>query len=134
MRPGAPVGVADRGHAVRSGELPADAHERIRAVIRRIPRGRVATYGQVALLAGLGRRARLVGYVLRVSPEGSGLPWQRVLNAAGRVSDHPDPLFGALQRALLEAEGVRFEGGGAVDLGRYRWRPRSGKGGGPCGR
>lgn len=116
----------------------SDAVGRIWAVVRRIPRGRVATYGQVAFLAGLGRRARLAGHAMKVLPEGSAVPWQRVLNASGKISVHPDPLFEGLQRSLLESEGVVFDGGGKVDLEKYRWRPRAsasgGKGGGPCAR
>jgi methylated-DNA-protein-cysteine methyltransferase-like protein len=101
-----------------------DAYNLIYGVVRRIPRGRVATYGQVAFLAGLGRRARQVGYALRRLPEGSGLPWQRVINARGFISVHPDPTFAQLQRSLLESEGVRFNQSGGVSLERFGWRPR----------
>ncbi len=99
---------------------------RIYAVVARIPRGRVATYGQVAALAGLPRQARLVGYALHGLPDGSRLPWHRVINAQGRVSPRSDerPSEG-LQRHLLEEEGVLFDLRGNVDLRRYRWRPRS---------
>ncbi len=101
------------------------AYGAIYAVVRRIPKGRVATYGQVAALAGRPGRARQVGYAMHALPEGSGVPWQRVINASGRISFHPDSLEHAVQRALLEAEGVMFGPGGAVSLERFGWRPRS---------
>ncbi len=100
----------------------AESHQRIRSVVRRIPRGRVATYGQVAELAGLPRQARLVGYVLHAS-EGT-LPWQRVINARGEISLQGHDGADQLQRQLLEQEGVAFGADGRVDLERYRWRPR----------
>ncbi len=89
----------------------------------RIPRGRVATYGQVARLAGLTRRARQAGYALAVAPDGVRLPWHRVINARGEISvrDHPDAQ--SHQRALLEREGVAFDRRGRVSLSRYRWAP-----------
>ncbi|MEZ6189031.1 MAG: MGMT family protein [Planctomycetota bacterium] len=90
----------------------------IYAVVARIPRGRVSSYGRVAELAGLPRRARLVGTALRGLPPGSGVPWQRVLGASGRISLRGE---GAeLQRALLQAEGVELSGL-KVDLRRYGW-------------
>jgi methylated-DNA-protein-cysteine methyltransferase-like protein len=95
---------------------------RILQVVRRIPRGRVATYGQVAALAGLPRGARQVGWALAGLSEGSPVPWQRVVNATGRVSPRSAPDAGALQRARLEAEGVRFDARDRIDLARYGWR------------
>ena len=98
--------------------------EKIYAVIRRIPPGKVATYGQVAALAGLPRRARMVGQALRSTPEGLDLPWQRVINAGGRVS--PRGGIGweeGYQRHLLEEEGVVFDKSGRVDLERFGWDP-----------
>lgn len=100
------------------------AYERIYAVVRRIPRGRVATYGQVARLAGLAGRARQVGYALHALPDGSRVPWQRVVNAAGRASPRAAPGWDAVQRQLLEREGVRFDASGRTELARYQWRPR----------
>jgi methylated-DNA-protein-cysteine methyltransferase-like protein len=97
---------------------------RILAVVRRIPRGRVATYGQVAHLAGLPRGARQVGWALAALPASSSVPWQRVVNAQGRTSPRALPDAEALQRARLEAEGVRFDPHGRIDLARYGWRPR----------
>jgi len=103
-----------------------DAFAKIYAVIRRIPEGRVATYGQVAALAGLPRRARLVGAALRNTPEGLSLPWQRVINAQGTVSRRSGLGVGeGYQRHLLEEEGVRFDERGRVDLERYRWDPEA---------
>ena len=98
---------------------------RILAVVARIPRGRVASYGQVAALAGLPGRAREVGRVLATLAEGARVPWQRVINAGGRVS--PRGLFGdeRHQRRLLEAEGVRFDERGRVDFGQQGWEPRA---------
>ncbi len=97
-------------------------HERIYRVVRRIPRGRVATYGQVAELAGLPRQARLVGYALHALDGGADVPWHRVINARGEVSQRAVPGDERLQRLLLEAEGVEFDRAGRVALGRARWR------------
>jgi methylated-DNA-protein-cysteine methyltransferase-like protein len=99
------------------------SYARIYEVVRRIPRGRVATYGQVAELAGLPGHARQVGYALHALPEGSAVPWHRVLNARGTLSLRRS--FGGeiAQRLRLEREGVRFDAGGRVALERVRWRP-----------
>jgi methylated-DNA-protein-cysteine methyltransferase related protein len=95
-------------------------------VVRRIPRGRVATYGQVARLAGLPGHARQVGYAMAALPAGSLVPWHRVINAAGRVSPRrAGPGAGIRQRQLLEREGVTFAPSGKVSLERYAWRPRA---------
>jgi methylated-DNA-protein-cysteine methyltransferase-like protein len=105
--------------------MDSKLYERIYAVVRRIPRGRVASYGQVAELAGLPRQARLVGYALHALDEEDGaVPWQRVINARGEVSRRSEPGTEELQRVLLEAEGVPFDARGRVDLARYRWNPR----------
>jgi len=87
-------------------------------VVRRIPSGRVATYGQVAELAGLEGRARQVGYALHHSPP--GVPWHRVINARGFISARAASDWGELQRKLLEAEGIEFDLEGRVDLEKYR--------------
>jgi methylated-DNA-protein-cysteine methyltransferase-like protein len=108
----------------RSARRP-EAYERIYAVVRRIPRGRVATYGQVAKLAGLGGQPRMVGYALHALPAGSGVPWQRVVNAAGRISARADPRAALRQRAILEGEGVQFDERERISLARYRWKPRA---------
>jgi methylated-DNA-protein-cysteine methyltransferase-like protein len=103
----------------------SDLHARIHAVVRRIPRGRVATYGQVARLAGIGPHPRVVGYALAALTDASDLPWHRVVNAQGRVSARGTPGAEALQRALLEREGVRFDVRGRIDLARRSWKPGS---------
>ncbi|MEE8525066.1 MAG: MGMT family protein [Thermoanaerobaculia bacterium] len=97
-------------------------YERIYAVVREIPEGRVATYGQVAVLAGLPGHARQVGYALHALKD-DAVPWHRVINAQGRVSPRSEPGYDGYQRHLLEEEGVVFKLGGAVDLKRYRWHP-----------
>lgn len=92
-------------------------------VVKRIPPGRVATYGQVAALAGLPGHARQVGYALFALEEGSEVPWQRVINARGEVSPRSEPGWDGYQRHLLEEEGVRFDVRGRIDLEIYRWEP-----------
>ena len=102
-----------------------DSYRRIYAVVARIPRGRVATYGQVAALARLPRQARLVGYALNVLPANTEVPWHRVVNAKGEVSLRGDGLgHEELQAQLLRREGVRFTAG-AISLERFRWAPRA---------
>ena len=96
-------------------------HQLIYAVVERIPYGRVATYGQVAALAGLPRHARLVGYALFALPEAREVPWHRVINAQGRVSSRSEPGPAGFQQHLLEEEGVQFDPSGRVDLERFRW-------------
>jgi methylated-DNA-protein-cysteine methyltransferase-like protein len=96
--------------------------ERIYAVVRRIPRGRVATYGQVSALAGFPRAPRLAGYALHALPHGSPLPWHRVVAAGGKLSLARLSLEGALtQRLRLEKEGVRFDPRGRVRLKDHGW-------------
>jgi len=101
----------------------AGTYARIYAVVRRIPRGRVATYGQIAELAGLPGHARQVGYALHALPQGSTVPWHRVLNARGTLSLRRDSGAEISQRIRLEQEGVRFDAGGRVALARLQWRP-----------
>jgi methylated-DNA-protein-cysteine methyltransferase-like protein len=101
------------------------SRERIYAVVRRIPRGRVATYGQIADLAGLPGHARQVGYAMAALPSGTAVPWHRVINAAGMVSRRKAPGEELGQRQLLEAEGVRFSARGRVALDKVQWRPRT---------
>ncbi len=97
-------------------------YSRIQEIVSRIPPGKVATYGQIAILAGMPGHARQVGYALHSLPRGSEVPWQRVINRKGRISLRAYPEAEHLQRALLEAEGVVFDEEGGIALGKYQWR------------
>lgn len=101
--------------------------EHVYDVVRRIPRGRVATYGQVARLAGLGENARQVGYALHALPEFSNVPWHRVINARGAISLPRATGGDVTQRLRLEREGVKFDGKGRVDLKVFGWVPPAGR-------
>lgn len=100
------------------------AYERIYAVVARIPRGKVATYGQVAALAGLPRHARQVGYAMQSLPDGSKLPWQRVVNSKGEVSRRALSFNEEHQRYRLEQEGVVFGKDGRIPLKKFGWQAR----------
>ena len=103
---------------------PANFYEAVYRLVRKIPRGRVMTYGQIAVILGHPRAARAVGYALRAC-EGKNVPWQRVINAQGRISDRA-PIEGPLiQKVLLQAEGVQFDATDACDLKKLRWEPRN---------
>lgn len=102
--------------------MTRSSYQRIYDVVRAIPAGQVATYGQVAALAGLPGHARQVGYALHAL-EDDDVPWHRVINARGEISRRSDPGPEPLQRVMLEEEGVVFDLGGRVDLKRYRWEP-----------
>ncbi|MBA3707858.1 MAG: MGMT family protein [Planctomycetes bacterium] len=99
-------------------------YRRIYDVVVAIPRGRVATYGQVAAVAGLPGRARQVGYALHALPLRSRVPWQRVVNSAGMVSIRSEAGGDERQREALAAEGIMFDQRGRIDLHRFGWRPR----------
>jgi len=97
---------------------------RVWALCRRIPKGRVMTYGQISTLVAGRLSPRAVGWAMHGCPK--GVPWQRVVNATGGMStDRLPNMPPGLQRALLEAEGVRFRPTGRIDVDRYRWTPRS---------
>ena len=101
--------------------MAGSAFDEVYAIVRRIPRGRVMNYGQIAELLSRALSARAVGWAMQDCPE--GVPWQRVVNASGGIStehlvDPPD-----LQRRLLESEGVRFSEDGKLSMARYRFRP-----------
>lgn len=104
--------------------MGSSSYQRIYAVVRRIPEGRVATYGQVASLAGLAGHARQVGYALHALPDGTAIPWHRVVNASGGISLRSMPGGELVQRGLLEREGIRLDPRGRVPLARVRWLPR----------
>ncbi len=97
-------------------------YERIYAMVRRIPVGKVTTYGRIAELVG-GCTARMVGYAMAALKRGTfpDVPWQRVINAQGRISVHGDGIGNAMQRTILEEEGVMFDVNGRVDLARFGW-------------
>jgi methylated-DNA-protein-cysteine methyltransferase-like protein len=120
------LAVAPRGRGPVTG---GSSYERIYAVIRKVPRGRVTTYGTVARLAGLEGQARLVGYALSALRSGTSVPWHRVINAQGLLSlECAKSAAGVTQRLLLTREGVVVDAAGKVSLARFGWRvSRSGK-------
>jgi methylated-DNA-protein-cysteine methyltransferase related protein len=100
-------------------------HERIYAVVKRIPKGKVATYGQIARMVGR-CTARMVGYAMAAVPVGSRVPWQRVINAQGMISARSHSDGDVRQRGLLEKEGVKFDARGKIDLIEFGWKLRHG--------
>ncbi|WP_052128534.1 MGMT family protein [Neosynechococcus sphagnicola] len=100
-------------------------YDAIYAVVRQIPRGNIATYGQVATLTGLPGQARLVGYALfRINITTTDVPWHRVINVQGKISASPWRYSAdTLQRSLLEQEGVEFDSRGRVSFTQYLWQP-----------
>ena len=99
------------------------AYERIYEVVCRIPAGKVATYGQIAVLAGNPRWARVVGYALHCNPAPGVIPCHRVVNRLGETAAEFAFGGGDIQRNLLEDEGVRFTPEGRVDMEQYLWKP-----------
>jgi methylated-DNA-protein-cysteine methyltransferase-like protein len=99
----------------------ASTYDRIYAAVRRIPRGRVASYGEVARAAGFPNAARQVGYALHALRDGADVPWHRVVNARGEISPRASG-FELPQRRLLEREGVAFDARGRIDLAAFGWR------------
>ena len=99
-------------------------YEIIWETVRLIPKGYVASYGQVAVEAGMPGQARLVGYALHALPPSSGVPWHRVINAQGRISFPPGSSSYIRQKKLLQKEGIVVNGGG-IDLKRYGWLERA---------
>ena len=105
----------------------ATPYLRIYATVKKIPRGKVATYGQIAALAGMPRHARQAGHALSALPRSMKIPWHRVINSQGRISlrlRHWDSGSDELQRILLEAEGVIFDSTGKVNLKKFQWQPK----------
>ena len=103
-------------------DMPATFHDRVKIVIKRIPKGRVATYGQIAACAGNPRAARQVVRALHSSSQKDKLPWHRVINREGRISLKPNQGY-EIQRALLLKEGISFGKNDTIDLGRFLWQP-----------
>lgn len=98
--------------------------DRVYALVRQIPAGKVATYGQIARLVP-GCTARMVGYAMSSIPEGLDVPWQRVINSQGKISPHHAGFGSAMQRALLEEEGIIFDLENRVDFSVFGWIPSS---------
>jgi methylated-DNA-protein-cysteine methyltransferase-like protein len=105
---------------MRARETP-NFYASVYRLVALIPLGKVTTYGQIARWLGHPSAARAVGYALHALPTGSDIPWQRVINATGRISSRCDRHYEAIQRALLEAEGVRFDLYGNVNLQTFGW-------------
>lgn len=103
--------------------MPSSSYDMIYEVVKQIPFGRVATYGQVAKLAGLPRQARLVGYALNALQDDS-VPWHRVINSKGEISKRSTGVCESLQREMLEDEGVVFSRDNRISLEKYRWQQR----------
>ena len=104
------------------------SYQRIYAAVRRIPRGRVSTYGTIARVAGLAGQARQVGYALSALPTGTSVPWHRVINAQGRLSlERSASGAGITQRLRLVREGIVVDAGGRVSLEKFGWRNRESK-------
>ena len=95
--------------------------ERVYAIVRQIPAGKVMTYGQLAIVLGEGYTARTVGYVMHGADE--GVPWQRVINSQGKCSTGRLTIPMNLQQELLEAEGIVFNASGKCDLSKFQWFP-----------
>ncbi len=102
-----------------------NTYEKIYETVKQVPYGKVATYGQIATLAGLHRKARLVGYALFRVPGDTDVPWHRVINAKGEISESPFREGNDyLQRSLLEREGIKFNASGRVNFRQCQWQPQ----------
>jgi methylated-DNA-protein-cysteine methyltransferase related protein len=104
-----------------SPEAAPVGHAQIYAVVKRIPKGKVATYGQISRMVGR-CTARMVGYAMAAVPEGSRVPWQRVINSQGMISARTNSDGDVRQRVILEKEGVTFDANGKVDLMLFQWQ------------
>ena len=97
-------------------------HEKVYAVVRQVPAGKVASYGDIATRFGSPKVARHVGWALAALDAQHGdVPWHRIINSRGRISFKGQTIRAVLQRSLLEAEGIQFSKAGVVDMKRYRW-------------
>jgi methylated-DNA-protein-cysteine methyltransferase-like protein len=108
-----------RGHSNRG-----ITYDRIYRMVRRIPRGRVATYGQIARLVGIPRQARQIGYALAVLRDHHPVPRHRVVNSKGEISQRSEPGYEERQRILMQSEEVVFDVNGRISLSRFCWRPK----------
>jgi len=103
--------------------ITVNLYARFYEIIARIPRGTVATYGQISNLAGYPGYARQVGFALHSIPDDLDLPWHRVINSRGMISIKAVSPFESIQRQMLEAEGISFDSNGRVPLKKYLWNP-----------
>lgn len=101
--------------------MPSPFRAAVYALVRTVPEGRVTTYGDVAAVAGSPRAARQVGYAMAALPEGTDVPWHRVINSKGMISHRGDVQRPMEQLRRLEEEGVIFSDGGTCDLEGLRW-------------
>lgn len=104
--------------------MTSEFYKKIYEIIAQIPTGKVATYGQIAILAGKPHAARAVGWALNQSPPERDLPWHRVISATGR-SSLPEEAGRRLQHALLRSEGVQFDANGRVNFDKYLWNGKA---------
>jgi methylated-DNA-protein-cysteine methyltransferase related protein len=104
--------------------IPSETYQLIYAIVAQVPKGKVATYGQVARMADMPRHARLVGYALNALAVNNKLPWHRIVNAKGQISQRGDEGEAAIaQRKRLEREGVKFDKRDTIPLAQYQWQP-----------
>lgn len=99
----------------------SSVYQEIYEIVRKIPQGKVATYGQIAALVG-NCTPRMVGYAMAATPSDLEIPWQRVINSQGRISVRGNGKEDELQRQLLHAEGIVFDKSGCVNLREFQWR------------
>lgn len=107
----------------KPGEEADNFYEAVYALVRKIPKGFVMTYGQIATILGAPRAARAVGYAMRASGRHEDVPWQRVINSRGGISARSEVGRPIIQEQLLKREGVKFDESGVCDLEAYRWEP-----------
>ena len=112
---------ADANHDPTDAPAVPPVYDRIIAVVRQIPYGRVATYGQIALIVGSGCTPRMVGYCMASLDPGSNVPWQRVINRQGKISPRGAGMGAQLQRELLLQEGVEFSDTDRISFRRFGW-------------
>lgn len=103
----------------------SEKYQRFYEIVSRIPPGKVATYGQVAMVAGFPGQARQVGYALNATPDDIDIPWQRVINAKGEISPRANPIAEEIQKQILIDEGIHFDAQGRINLRTYQWNPAS---------
>jgi len=104
--------------------MSSSSYQKIYQIVKKIPRGKVATYGQIAILAGFPRQARLIGYALNSLPEDLEIPWHRVINSQGKISFSADSGWYEYQKSLLENEGIEFSPAGKIDLQQFQWQAK----------